>query len=311
VHRPSRAEVRAGGVGLAFFSGSALLILLTTEPPAGKYYPWWAFALAGVGIVIGLVALFATLFWPETKSTPEEELVLRIADGILKRLEANLELSKQGLQDQTKAPPNVIERAIHGLEAEAKISVRGDRITRRETVYDETGRVAGEEIVHESGARDAKAFPETVAAKADVPTPTVIGGTSPLSATPEFPKGAISQDTRPGWRAWSEIDPQQGHGAVLKVESLGEGATVFRCRVTSPDSGAVDWTKRSTKSPTKMRVHYPLAFSGAAPPLLAGEYRFSWFGYVEGNPSEVFLAENTFKVNEMGQVYPKKDGPKP
>lgn len=37
-----------------------------------------------------------------------------------------------------------------------------DRVTRRETVYDEKGRPAGEEIVHESGRRDATVTPETV-----------------------------------------------------------------------------------------------------------------------------------------------------
>jgi hypothetical protein len=38
----------------------------------------------------------------------------------------------------------------------------GDHITRKETVYEEDGRVAGEEIVHGSGRRDANVMPETV-----------------------------------------------------------------------------------------------------------------------------------------------------
>ncbi len=44
-----------------------------------------------------------------------------------------------------------------------------DRITRRETIYDETGRAAGQEIVHESGRRDAIVTPETVPTSAQVP----------------------------------------------------------------------------------------------------------------------------------------------
>jgi hypothetical protein len=44
-----------------------------------------------------------------------------------------------------------------------------DRVTRREILYDESGREAGEEIVHESGRRDAMAKPETVAAVGKTP----------------------------------------------------------------------------------------------------------------------------------------------
>jgi hypothetical protein len=42
------------------FSATALLYLLTTTPPPGRYYPWWAFGLAGLGVVAGFAALIAT-----------------------------------------------------------------------------------------------------------------------------------------------------------------------------------------------------------------------------------------------------------
>ena len=72
------------------------------------------------------------------------------------------------------------------------------KVTRREIVYDEEGREAGEEIVYES--RDAIAQPKTVEAKANVPAPTVVAGKA-LSVTPELPKSSIQQGDRPGWTA--------------------------------------------------------------------------------------------------------------
>jgi hypothetical protein len=84
----------------------------------------------------------------------------------------------------------VVERAVSGLEAEGKVSVHGDRVTRREIIYDERGRVAGEEMVHKNGRRDATAFPETVRAVANVGGPTRASEVRNVELTFQAPEDA-------------------------------------------------------------------------------------------------------------------------
>jgi hypothetical protein len=106
----------------------------------------------------------------DTESEPGVEDVTR---KLFELLEVNLELTKQLLQSQTKASPAVVEQAVQRAAAQGRIRLRstakGQVITRRETIYDEEGRVAGEETVYDDGHRDATVYPKTVAAKAAVP----------------------------------------------------------------------------------------------------------------------------------------------
>ncbi|MEX0985142.1 MAG: hypothetical protein WD096_08840 [Actinomycetota bacterium] len=178
----------------------------------------------------------------------------------------------------------------------------GGRVTRREQIFDEIGRLAGEETVTER--RDAKPMPETVAATAAVPTPTVIGA-SALETPPTLPDAAMVQGPRSGWKAWSEVDLQQGHGVVLVVESAGEEARGFRCRVIGPDGGSVDYEQVPAKARmTSLRVHYPKAFPRALHQVRGvSKFQFMWLGHAADEGDETLLAGNTFKVNEMGQYF--------
>lgn len=140
-----------------------------TNPNSKWVTPLWVVsALSVLGAVAVLTwTLIRRFAGPDSTSGPEAESDAKLMLRILEFLEANLELTKQQLEDRTKAAASVVERAVSGLEAEGKVSVHGDRVTRREIIYDERGRVAGEEIVHKSGRRDATAFPETVRAVAN------------------------------------------------------------------------------------------------------------------------------------------------
>jgi hypothetical protein len=322
------------GVGL-LVGGPALsaavwgIIRSDTPPPVVWRYP--IFVLGIVGGVAGIAILLTLLPWTRwlgRDSAPGDLIPLeeQVLDFVKHRARTLTEL-----QALTGAGIEFVHASTEALEAKGKVKLQGSevsirvspavehdqamrikpvksepgsggRVTRREILYDDEGREAGEEVVRES--RDAIAKPKTVEAKGDVPQPTVQVSPGAIDKPPTVHPPSISQGDRPGWRAWSEIDPQQGHGAVLNIKSLGEGVTVFRCRVTHlPVGGFVDWTHRATRSPSQTRVHYPAAFPGA-PSLVEGEYQFTWFGYVEGNPNELLLATNAFKVNQLGQVYP-------
>jgi hypothetical protein len=106
----------------------------------------------------------------DRESDPSVEDVIR---KMLELLESHIELTNQLLQAQTKASPVVVEQAVVSAAAQGRIRLRstakGQVITRRETIYDEGGRVAGEETVYDDGRRDATVYPRTVEAKADVP----------------------------------------------------------------------------------------------------------------------------------------------
>jgi hypothetical protein len=67
LHLPSRTEVRKAAGALMFFCGAGLITLLTTTPPPSKYYPSWAFWLAGSGVVIGFLMFVGTLVWPKVE----------------------------------------------------------------------------------------------------------------------------------------------------------------------------------------------------------------------------------------------------
>lgn len=324
------------GVGL-LVGGPALSAavwgIVRSDTPSPPLWENPFFVLGIVGGVVGVAILLSMLPWRRwlgRDEAPEDPIPLdeQVLDFVKRRARTLTEL-----QALTGAGIEFVRASTEALEAKGKVNLRGSevslrvgpamehdqalpitpvkagppdlgRITRREVVFDEEGREAGEEIVRET--RDAIAKPRTLDAKAEVPQPADQVPPGAIDNPPTVHPPSIVQGDRPGWRAWSEVDPQQGHGAVLNVESLGEGATVFRCRVTHlRDGGFIDWTHRAIKSPSRARAHYPAAFPGA-PPLLEGEYQFAWFGYVEGNPNELLLASNTFKVNQMGQVYLSK-----
>jgi hypothetical protein len=322
------------GVGL-LVGGPALsaavwgIIRSDTPPPVVWKNP--VFVLGIVAGVAGVAILLTLLPWRRWVGRDVPERLVPLEEQVMTLVKQRARTLTE-LQVLTGAGIEFVRASTETLEAKGKVSLRGSevslrvspaqehdqalpitpakskppegRVTRREILYDEDGRETGEEIVRES--RDAIAKPKTVEAKADVPQPTAQVSPGVIDNPPTVHPPSIAQADRPGWRAWSEVDPQQGHGAVLNIESLGEGVTVFRCRVTHlPVGGFMDWTHRAIKSPTKARVHYPAAFPGA-PPLVEGEYRFAWFGYVEGNPHELLLATNAFKVNNMGQVYPRE-----
>jgi hypothetical protein len=102
------------------------------------------------------------------KDTEPEPGVEDVTRKLFELLEVHLELTKQLLEAQTKASPAVVEQAVERAAAQGRIRLRstakGQVITRRETIYDEEGRVAGEETVYDDGHRDAAAYPKTVAA---------------------------------------------------------------------------------------------------------------------------------------------------
>jgi len=58
--------------------------------------------------------------------------------------------------------------AIPGQNEQGEPTIQARRI-----IYDETGRMAGEEILYDNGHQDATMYPKTVEGKADIPPPVV------------------------------------------------------------------------------------------------------------------------------------------
>jgi hypothetical protein len=168
---------------IAISGGTLAGALGATNPSTRWLVPLW--------IISGSCAIAATVYglgglvrWArkrrsnqETpvpdKDTESEPGVEDVTRKLFELLEVNLELTKQLLEAQTKASPAVVEQAVERAAAQGRISLRssakGQVITRRETVYDEEGRVAGDETVYDDGHRDAAVHPKTVAAEAAVP----------------------------------------------------------------------------------------------------------------------------------------------
>jgi len=136
------------------------------------------------------------------------------------------------LQALTGAGIEFVRASTEALEAKGKVNLRGGevslrigpamehdqalpitpvkagppdlgRITRREVVYEEEGREAGEEIVRET--RDAIAKPRTVEAKADVPQPTIQVSPGAIDNPPTFHPPAIAQGGQVGGRGLKSI----------------------------------------------------------------------------------------------------------
>jgi hypothetical protein len=105
---PSIMEVRAGAGGLALFSAGALLVLLTTTPPAGRYYPRWGFWLAWLGIVAGLGTIMLTFIFPRPTPTIE------------------------GLDRPLRPSPRPTEAEVMARRAARQKADRGERLTRTE-----------------------------------------------------------------------------------------------------------------------------------------------------------------------------------
>jgi len=160
---------------VAIFVGAMAGAVGATDPKNPWITPLWVVAaVAGVGAVVTV----GRWFWRRHRGAtamkgsppPSVEDVTR---KMIELLESHVELTKQLLEAQTKASPAVVEQALERASAHGRIRLRstakGQVITRRETIYDEDGRVAGEETVYDDGHRDATAYPKTVGAKAAVP----------------------------------------------------------------------------------------------------------------------------------------------
>jgi hypothetical protein len=280
--------------------------------------------LAGGTALLALAVLVGTFVGSNRpKKAQDDQDVMR---RVLELLEAQHELTKQQLAAQTRSSPAVVERAVKGLRATGRVRLRSTargqvvqqvgqavetdqampvtpeksprgRLVRREIIYDEDGREAGEETVYER--RDAAARPKTVEAKADVPEPTVIAGRT-LSAPPSLPRGTLGQGDRPGWEAFClDAGESEAQGLRLFLSSSKETASAFRCIVVAPGDRACQ-AKPTGGQVGRMSVHYPAEFTDA-PELTEGEYTFRWFGYIDGK--ETLLASNRFKVNANRQVY--------
>jgi len=295
----------------------------------------WLIPATAVSITLVVVVVHAYASAVQTADVEMADLKRRIEELIAE----NRELTMQQVQARTEAAPEAVEHAVEGLRATGRIRLRSTakgqviqvvgqasetdqampitpvegtpsgrgRVARREIVYDEKGREAGEEVIRET--RDARINPETVEAKADVPTPTVIAGT-PLKVTPTFPTAEIVQGPRPGWQASCEVAPPEGtfgRGVLLSLKGpQRESASAVICRVFDRAGGYFESGRSAFgigDQGNSFTKHYPGEFE--APSLSKGSapYRAVWLGNV-GDPlvsDDITLDEVTFDIDDVGR----------
>ena len=164
------------------------------------------------------------------------------------------------LEGATGATGPALDSALSELTDQGKVERHGDRITRREIVYDEKGHVAGVETVYESGRRDAAIMPVPVHAGpsqqgADGAVPAGAAGPIIDITDPAVTKETLSGGAKPEpvWVARVTV----GNSAISGDENAA--VKVARAWLTYEPRGIRDlpgrWTR--TREPTGPNAQLP------------------------------------------------------
>jgi hypothetical protein len=320
MHKPTRSAFRNGSGVLFLAAGGALVTLAATDAATESPFPAWWFIVSWVLLAIGAVGFIASFFGTE-KPTRSEELLERIV--LLLEQSAPEKLTTEELAQGSGASRGDVTQAVAALRGQGRVAWQGQEVsllvtpaneqeqampitpvkspqsdrgpvTRREIVYDDEARKAGEEIVHES--RDAIATPKTVEAKAPGPGPTT-----------------NQRWNKPGWIGSCETVPLalsgMGKGVRLTIRATEGIELELGCMVIH-ESGARYQGQPSVfedDGPRRERKYlWPAQFEPKPPiPWPEGVYAYTWIGttWDIGEDSETQeLARGTFRIEANGAL---------